>query len=116
MVDALHTPGPWTVRISGDGNYLNIDAWRRDPRTSWLGHSQCWFNHDRSAEETEANATLIAAAPELLAALREARKALHQHYVDWNGEPEDAVKLQLARTKCDAAIAKATATHSTGEA
>lgn len=43
----------------------------------------------------------------LLAALEAARAALHQHYVDWDGEPEDAVPLQEARAACDAAIAKA---------
>lgn len=43
---------------------------------------------------------------ELVEALREAREALHFHYVEWDGEPEDAVPLQLARAKCDAALAK----------
>jgi hypothetical protein len=37
-------------------------------------------------------------------ALVEARAALHQHYVDWDGEPEDAVSLQLARAKIDATL------------
>lgn len=44
---------------------------------------------------------------ELVESLKEARAALHFHYVEWDGEPEDAVPLQLARAKCDAAIAKA---------
>jgi len=43
-----------------------------------------------------------------LEALQGARAALHEHFVAWDGEPEDAVLLQLARSKCDAAIAKAT--------
>lgn len=34
-------------------------------------------------------------------ALISAREALHQHYVDWDGEPEDAVPLQEARDECD---------------
>lgn len=55
-----------------------------------------------------ADARLIAASPDLLAALISARDALHQHYVDWDGEPEDAVPLQLARSKCEAAISRAT--------
>lgn len=42
-----------------------------------------------------------------LEALREAREALHFHYVEWDGEPEDAVPLQLARSKCDAILAQA---------
>ena len=65
----------------------------------------------------EANAAYIVAAcnayPSLLNGLREARdalaearEALHFHYVEWDGEPEDAVPLQLARSKCDAAKAK----------
>lgn len=37
-------------------------------------------------------------------ALGKARAALHQHYSDWDGEPEDAVELQLARSACDAAL------------
>jgi hypothetical protein len=50
---------------------------------------------------------LVKAASLLLAmkeALVEARAALHQHYVDWDGEPEDAVSLQLARAKIDATL------------
>ncbi len=41
----------------------------------------------------------------LLAALEAAREALHSHYVDWDGEPEDAVPLQEARANADAALA-----------
>ena len=39
-------------------------------------------------------------------AVQAARDALHFHYVEWDGEPEDAVPLQLARSKCDATIAR----------
>lgn len=38
-------------------------------------------------------------------ALEEAREALHHHYVEWDGEPEDAAPLQLARAECDKALA-----------
>ncbi|MBU2233141.1 MAG: Lar family restriction alleviation protein [Alphaproteobacteria bacterium] len=38
-------------------------------------------------------------------ALISAREALHQHYVDWDGEPEDAVPLQEARAECDRVLA-----------
>lgn len=37
-------------------------------------------------------------------ALERARAALHDHYVEWDGEPEDAVPLQLARLECDQAL------------
>lgn len=38
-------------------------------------------------------------------ALTTARQALHQHFVDWDGEPEDALLLQEARSECDLALA-----------
>lgn len=49
-------------------------------------------------------AALQAHADALAVALIEARKALHHHYVEWDGEPEDAVPLQLARSQCDQAL------------
>lgn len=48
----------------------------------------------------------VAVIDELVEALEAAREALHRHYVDWDGEPEDAIPLQLARAKCDAVLAK----------
>lgn len=44
---------------------------------------------------------------EMILAVEDARAALHNHYVDWDGEPEDAVPLQLARSRCDAVLALA---------
>ena len=38
-------------------------------------------------------------------ALISARAALHHHYVEWDGEPEDAVPLQEARSECDRVLA-----------
>ena len=61
--------------------------------------------------DMDAAALLFCAASDLLEALKEARTALHHHYVEWDGEPEDAVALQLARAKADAAILKATSTE-----
>ena len=107
-----HTPGPWRIDVNGsedwsvdyDGpssTYMTICGARPQPVCFAVEPSA--YGND---EEVEANARLIAAAPDLLAALIEARDALHQHYVDWDGEPEDAVSLQLARSKCDDAIAR----------
>jgi hypothetical protein len=53
----------------------------------------------------QSTAPLIAALEQAREALQKAREALHFHYVEWDGEPEDAVPLQLARSDCDAALA-----------
>lgn len=63
----MHTPGPWRTVI----------AWRHDKAEAVVGASHrsvCYLHWaDREAEEVNANAHLIAAAPELLDALRRAR-------------------------------------------
>lgn len=63
-----HTPGPWTVRLSElfDGHYIVSEV------------------EDRSPDEDEdyANARLIAAAPDLLAAAKFAADALDDHVGD----------------------------------
>ena len=66
---AGHTKGPWEINKIGD--MVSIMA---DPDSSnldtFLGIAEVW-SHDgeRSAGRVEANARLIAAAPELLSAL-----------------------------------------------
>lgn len=57
---AKHTPGPWTVHGRRAGLTIR-DAKDRPVAEPWLT--------DISHDEREANARLIAAAPELLAAL-----------------------------------------------
>lgn len=103
MSEHKHTPGPWEIEN------------HQGKRGSWIGHVTAEGALRCAAlvlgetdEVANANARLIAAAPQLLEALIKARAALHQHYVDRGGEPEDAVALQLARTRCDTAIAEAT--------
>jgi hypothetical protein len=56
-----HTPGPWTIEKSEFG-----DHWVRQPGIA--GFSICLIGHP----EQEANARLIAAAPDLLFAAKDA--------------------------------------------
>lgn len=106
-----HTPGPWEFDRD----------WHRIPSITANGlliasvPKKGLPNRGSHTAEQAANARLITAAPDLLEALVEARAALHQHYIDWDGEPEDAVPLQLARSKCDAAIARTKPLTSTEE-
>ena len=81
----------------------------------WLEAYEASYYYDDFASDDKA-AAVIASALEAarrealpllqlaIGALTEAREALHFHYVEWDGEPEDAVPLQLARAKCDQAI------------
>lgn len=110
MSGVKHTPGPWHWVPSPHATHPDMGAFFSDggQRVCWFGDAEQYYP-SQGEPPSDADARLIAAAPDLLDALREARDALHQHYVDWDGEPEDAVPLQLARAKCDAAIAKATA-------
>lgn len=78
MTTAAHTPGPWTVQKDGVGRLAIAAAVSPDPGTNarflWVADvpqtrqaNPLW----RQEEESEANAALIAAAPDLLASLRE---------------------------------------------
>lgn len=91
----MHTPGPWKthagasgqvhVMFGDDGKYIGkVDAYPV-----------------RTTTEDEANARLIASAPELLAACKQALAVLAQPAT----YPAD---LALIRTTCAAAIAHAT--------
>ena len=63
-----HTPGPWTIDEDGDTNVMGetIAIGILDPQGHRVGEAD---GRDLSLPEAEANARLIAAAPELLAAL-----------------------------------------------
>lgn len=100
----MHTPSPWAV------NPLNAQVDAFDGAVCQL----LWPTELRSEAETEANARLIAAAPDLLEALRQMVQAFditsdHFEEVEVDGEMIDPSDLlDLART----ALAKATATES----
>lgn len=110
MAEAGQTEGPWVANgnHSGDGWRIETDA-PSYPNDGWI-------IAELHGPDAKANAAHIVRCvnshDELVEALKEARAALHQHYVDWDGEPEDAVPLQLARSRCDEAIARAQGTAS----
>ena len=72
MAKQSHTPGPWTASFSFHGTKPGIgDVWQIDAENHAVCTTQFCY-----AAETEANARLIAAAPELLEAASEALKGL----------------------------------------
>lgn len=62
-MSAAHTPGPWAARRMHTGGFDIFDPRNRDVVTVYGGGVE--------AESREANARLIASAPELLEALRQ---------------------------------------------
>lgn len=103
-----HTPGPWT-RDENDGrSKLDQAAWVRGPSGYFIASAFDFNRTDRDAE-VEANARLIAAAPDLLAAL-----VAYQHWTDLDADAAENRDLIDAATEAgdeferlrDAALAK----------
>ena len=75
-IDTQHTPGPWTTDGTANTGDLDIVA-----PTGRVAMMDCEFSEE-TEEVLTANACLIAAAPELLAALREIVAAVEVGEVD----------------------------------
>ena len=91
-----HTPGPWGIRTYNYGDHR--DAEGIFPVGQVINLVPCVYG--RTLEQCDANAKLIAAAPELLAACRAALALLS----DSDAEPTDADAVTVT---VRAALAKA---------
>ena len=102
-VNAKHTPGPWHLHPYDRG------AWEVTTHADYLhpGSLVIAARSDLShrAAESTANARLIAAAPELLAACRTAMLACQDNLRMWQYKNE--IKLMEAFEACKAAVGKA---------
>lgn len=68
MINTNHTPGPWTINLSFDAA-MRREIWTETDAAT--GHRELVaLIPDAEGEHINADARLIAAAPELLAALR----------------------------------------------
>lgn len=106
-----HTPGPWTHGLAFDEKTIVVGPATKDSE----GGSDIWMvslltkpdkiNTPASIAEVEANASLIAAAPDLLAALERLQKQMRDgyadHKADWTELDSDAYEA------ASAALAKA---------
>lgn len=86
---SAHTPGPWTVHKDGNGNVRIAGGVSPDPVTNarylWVAsvpHTQHANPLWRQTEEREANARLIAAAPDLLEAAQIALEEMDEAFGD----------------------------------
>ncbi len=108
LMNTQHTPGPWVLNADWFEddlkNHVPVSAMQE--RGGHLALAQVvWVMDDdrrmgRGSPVCEANARLIAAAPELLAAVRSAHHMLTRDYID-------PAKLAVIE-KCSAAIGQAT--------
>ncbi len=110
-MNAKHTPGPWATNIeveTFDG--ARLDATVYINHGSGKGGEICTFRHDpddgldlNDAEQI-ANANLVAAAPELLAALQDILDAYHgltlgRQNTEWEGRLKVATRIAIAKAK-----------------
>ena len=96
------TPGPWSAVMGSSFWTVEEGGGQRIANTL---DSECVFIGSDEYNHSEANARLIAAAPELLEALYNALA----HSLAWQGEPDDfSCSIHRAVVaQCRAAIAKA---------
>lgn len=103
-----HTPGPWKVDsyggITGGPNYLTSVAetfsykWAHCEATSAHKHSQEAADYcGQMFDEAKANGALIAAAPELLSACREAEAYFSVTHAD--DEVRDLLRAAIAKAE-----------------
>ena len=105
MPESKHTPGPWFV--FGNGHCVGgpkgfIDG---DPREQTAGVAMCGMRL-RTDDEAEANARLIAAAPDLLD-VAETFLAMHQEYLNDPDAMYPDKLLATVRHLAEAAVKKA---------
>lgn len=99
MADVKHTPGPWTARFIDAQGQPVVSAEHYEVAT-------CWHHCVGSIEkEALANARLIAAAPDLLEALKTCRSVIDQLMGDT--DPHEETSALVACQRASAAIAKA---------
>lgn len=103
MNTAKHTPGPWRTNDHGVKNMTDIVC-----DTGAVAHVARWYQGEAGdANENAANATLIAASPDLLAACEAAEQRLVNTQGECSGCAVAGMELcTLCRVR--AAIRKAT--------
>lgn len=104
-----YTPGPWEVARTAHGEAgLSILYKDRSSNAQWVKWemARVGLNSRKITEKTEANARLIAAAPDMLEALKKASTQLWASYEVTGGSHGDGIGKETAEM-IDAVIAKA---------
>ena len=93
-----HTPGPWTARIQKNKSHADL-GWiieHSNGRIGWASLAYADTNREAGADDPsrEANARLIAAAPDLLAALEGVLRVADRATVEF-----DAARAAIAKAR-----------------
>jgi hypothetical protein len=105
-----HTPGPWIYKAQGDAQEFCLLREREDGKLDWLvafrNNGQHWSEHQ------EANAKLIAAAPDMIKALKKISWLIKNMPDDesdiWSSFPDTLEMISYIRKLSRRAIKKAT--------
>ena len=89
-----HTPGPWNYRAWGQAVEIRADH-PTDPTggLAWI-NGRADMDKGIPSRQNIANARLIAAAPDLLSALKEVVRISERHHVAW-----DAAHVAIAKAE-----------------
>lgn len=94
MNDIKHTPGPWRIGSPGPNGCYTVGT-ERGLMTAMVAHS---INEPDQAEQAEADAKLIASAPELLRCLDQYVKACELQGIKLGSITGDALEAIRAAT------------------
>lgn len=113
MAADKHTPGPWMVRECTRCRVWELTGPKGEDILSGHYVGDDIDGDNRGAIVREADARLIAAAPDLLEALSEALTHIEKHQrIDQHNPYTERELFKDLLFKCDAAIAKATGAQS----
>jgi hypothetical protein len=91
-----HTPGPWLKSASGPTVYA-LHSYSL--RNRFSAHCQAGRQDDANAEELEANACLMAAAPDLLKALHGLLDPATYEDGEWYRQARQAARDAIAKAE-----------------
>jgi len=104
-----HTPGQWHIGSgNGEGSIFADNGRTRLEIGGTTLYPICQVNRKWEDEEDEANARLIAAAPELLQAIKDLFRECAMVHKSW-GDGDNTKEADAAIKRAKDAIAKATA-------
>jgi hypothetical protein len=90
-----HTPGPWQVKTYAYRSHIVADVREEGGIENWEGVASI----DESDGQGTANASLIAAAPELLAALNAMLTHMGMDEDSWNRPTFEQARAAVAKAK-----------------